>query len=100
FRSSPERGRGCAWQSIRFSCSCTLRCSLVFKIYLGHNRQGQVIACATCVARLEVVAITGEDRAVGHITERAANGIGRGVVNYSKNCTHRKRASANVDKVK
>ena len=67
---------------------------------LGHNRQGQVVAGAAFVARLEVVAVAGEDRAVGQVAERAAEGIDRGVVNHSENCAHRERGSANIDKSK
>ena len=40
---------------------------------LGHNRQGQIVAGAAGVARLEVVAVAGKDRAVGEVTEGARN---------------------------
>jgi len=52
---------------------------------LRHDRQRQVIASPACVAGLEVVAIAGKDRAVGKVTERAENRIGRCVVNDSEN---------------
>src|SRR5205823_763609 len=62
--------------------------------------QCQVVASPACVARLEVVAVAGEDRAVGEVTERAGNRIGRCVVNHSENCAHRQRAAASIDKSK
>jgi len=43
---------------------------------LGHNRQGEIVPVAACVARLEVVAVAGKDRAVKQVTECAENRVG------------------------
>ena len=67
---------------------------------LGHNRQGEIVAVAACVARLEVIAVAGEDRAVRQVTECAENRVGRCVVNHSEHCTRCQRAGASIDKSK
>ncbi len=59
---------------------------------LRHNREGEVVAGTAFVVDLEVIAVAGEGRAVGQVTEGAHNGRRRGVVNHSKNCARRQRA--------
>ena len=67
---------------------------------LGHDRQGQIVAGAAGVARLEGVPAAGEGRSIGQVTERAKNRVGRGVVNHPKNCARSQRPGAGIDERK
>ena len=44
------------------------------ELSLRHNREGEVVAGTASVADLEVIAVAGEGRAVGQVTEPAHNG--------------------------
>ena len=71
---------------------CVGSVKIQVELSLRHNRQGEVVAGTASVVDLEVVAVAGEGRAVGQVTEPAHNGRRRGVVNHSENCARRQRA--------
>ena len=69
---------GCVWQSAQTGLD------LLLPLQLWNDRQREIIPIAAFVAGLEVVAVDRDNRAVGQVTEGAADWVGARVADQGE----------------
>ena len=69
---------------------------VIGRVWLGHNRQREIVAVATLVVYAVSVAVDREAQAIDKIGESSNDRRSRGIVYYGENRAGRKRAIAEV----